>query len=1083
LLRERIASVTDLRGKTTSYHYDPFTATNPDIGPRIFLTRIDDPRTNHPVTLTYTDTVYGDWGVASLTDAVNSTWRFKFCAENSGNPCGTLDKTIGFRSDVTAPAPFTASGFSAHFDTAGRYTGKTDGRQNTSVVTPYPTANLLSTNYGLAGLKAASQTARNNQTHHAYTPEGNEQSRTQADSGVLKKTWVKAAAANLYKLTASTSPAGVLRTMDYDATGKLTSHRVASLPASTQSYDPVTQLLKQSTDPLGNPTAYTYDAQGNLLTSTDALNQVTQHQYDSQGRVTRSIDPAGVITETSYDNAGNVLKETVDPSGLNLQTQYQYDENGNQTKHTDPLGNVTTTVYDAANRVQSVTRLVGGVAVTTRNAYDALGRVSSVTNANGHTSTTTFDDAGNVSTRSDALPRTTRYTYDEDNRVATVTDPEGRVTSTDYDPMGRVSKITTPDGSVSSTYDLDGRLATQTDKRGLVTSYEYDAAGRKNKVTDPKGGVTRMTYYDDGSLKTVADPNGNATTYEVDALGRRTRLLDAKGRAWTTSYDPAGNVKTTSDPAGNSATRSYDTANRLKSIAWSDGTFVNYTLDKNGNHTQVVDNTGTTTYVYDEMDRIKSATNPNGQTVSYAYDGLGNVTTLGYPGGRNVGYRYDVVERMAGLTDWGGRSTNYTLDKSDRVTQIAHGNGATTGMSYDPAGRLQSLTSRKPDNSVLAAHTLTRDANGNITKNDVQLPLEPSFVSGNRALAVDTDNRQTALSYDAAGRVTNNGSFALGWNARDQLISIGSDSQTYNAEGVRVAQTAGGAVTRFVMDTNSSLPNLLAETDAANAVQRYYLHSPYGLVEQIDAAGNPRFYHFDPSGNTLALTNAAGQVSDAYAYTPFGETTANGATVNPFRFVGQYGVRNFNGTPLHDMRARWYAADRARFMSLDPLLGDAERPQSLNRYAYVEGNPVVRIDASGLSPTTITYDSFQIYLENEPSNFFKRWIYWYGVRKNLKASEEELSSAMKKFLDSRDLVDLMLMWLMTSNKPPQTFLPRTILKSIDKIKGKKATDDDKKKYFNKGISVYLDPQVQGAEGNCTDSSFAENFSDICARYK
>ena len=273
---------------------------------------------------------------------------------------------------------------------------------------------------------------------------------------------------------------------------------------------------------------------------------------------------------------------------------------------------------------------------------------------------------------------------------------------------------------------------------------------------------------------------------------------------------------------------------------------------------------------------------------------------------------------------------------------------------------------------------------------------------------------------------------------------------------------------------------MIAETDNVGTVQRSYVYG-YGLVEQIDSANLASYYHFDPTGSTLALTNGSGVVTDTYAYTPFGETTANGSTVNPFRYVGKLGVMD-DGNGMLYMRARYYRPDVARFMSLDAVAGEAKEPQGLNRYAYVRGNPVMGVDPSGLSPITITYDSFQIYLENEPSNFFKRWVYWYGVRKNLKSDNEELSPAMKKFLDSRDLVDLMLMWPMTSNKPPQTFLPRAILKSIDKINGKKSTDSDEKNYFNKGIAVYLDPQVQGAEGNCTDSSFAENFSDICSRY-
>jgi RHS repeat-associated protein len=59
------------------------------------------------------------------------------------------------------------------------------------------------------------------------------------------------------------------------------------------------------------------------------------------------------------------------------------------------------------------------------------------------------------------------------------------------------------------------------------------------------------------------------------------------------------------------------------------------------------------------------------------------------------------------------------------------------------------------------------------------------------------------------------------------------------------------------------------------------------------------------------------------------------------------------GNGLHFMRARYYRADIKRFMSLDALTGSINAPQSLNRYAYVMGNPVNLTDPSGNCPFCI----------------------------------------------------------------------------------------------------------------------------------
>ena len=49
------------------------------------------------------------------------------------------------------------------------------------------------------------------------------------------------------------------------------------------------------------------------------------------------------------------------------------------------------------------------------------------------------------------------------------------------------------------------------------------------------------------------------------------------------------------------------------------------------------------------------------------------------------------------------------------------------------------------------------------------------------------------------------------------------------------------------------------------------------------------------------------------------------------------------------MRARYYSPDMRRFVNADVIPGDIDNSPSLNRYAYVEGNPVSFTDPFGLS--------------------------------------------------------------------------------------------------------------------------------------
>ena len=75
------------------------------------------------------------------------------------------------------------------------------------------------------------------------------------------------------------------------------------------------------------------------------------------------------------------------------------------------------------------------------------------------------------------------------------------------------------------------------------------------------------------------------------------------------------------------------------------------------------------------------------------------------------------------------------------------------------------------------------------------------------------------------------------------------------------------------------------------------------------------------------MTFTAGTSSTAYGFT--GETT------------------DVNG--LLYLRARYYSSGAGRFLSRDTWGGDVMSPLSLNRWMYVEGNPVNLTDLSGNS--------------------------------------------------------------------------------------------------------------------------------------
>jgi len=166
---------------------------------------------------------------------------------------------------------------------------------------------------------------------------------------------------------------------------------------------------------------------------------------------------------------------------------------------------------------------------------------------------------------------------------------------------------------------------------------------------------------------------------------------------------------------------------------------------------------------------------------------------------------------------------------------------------------------------------------------------------------------------------------------------------TYNADSLRVQKQDSTGTTKSIWDGQ----NILLDANASNVTQSLYSLNPnfFGNLLSQSRAGTSSFFQFDALGSTAALASSLGSLTDTYHYKAFGEAVdGSGSTVNPFRFVGQFGYL-FDGDLLqHYLRARQYSSSIARFMSHDPL----RNPWQVNSYRYCGSRPIGVIDPSGL---------------------------------------------------------------------------------------------------------------------------------------
>lgn len=454
----------------------------------------------------------------------------------------------------------------------------------------------------------------------------------------------------------------------------------------------------------------------------------------------------------------------------------------------------------------------------------------------------------------------------------------------------------------------------------------------------------------------------------------------------------------------------YDAAGRIIKQKDSLGT-ITYTYDKNSNILTVSDKNGTITRSYDKLNRVTSVTDYRGDTISYAYDQLGNRISITYPGGEKVRYTYDRTGRLETVTDAEGRTTYYTYDKNGSLVQTVRSDGSKETRTYNAAGQMTALKDETAAGEVISDYGYEYDSLGNITKITGMEGGKAESLTGENVTAdtaetavisvsmtYDADNRLLTyngqqVEYDKEGNMTrgplNGGMADFVYDCRNRLVKVTEADGTatlyeYDAENVRTAVISKGIRTEYTTDRESVYSQTLVKTEyEKNAFGSYTKQTSrtvytygHGLVGETRDDGKELYYHYNHLGSTMAVTDGDGNILYRFVYDTYGELSdiRNGSGVSlknseavkeltagytlselasaagiEYLYNGQYGVStDQNG--LYYMRARYYNQDIKRFINRDVVSGEITNSGSLNRYCYVQGNPVSLTDPFGLCP-------------------------------------------------------------------------------------------------------------------------------------
>jgi len=211
---------------------------------------------------------------------------------------------------------------------------------------------------------------------------------------------------------------------------------------------------------------------------------------------------------------------------------------------------------------------------------------------------------------------------------------------------------------------------------------------------------------------------------------------------------------------------------------------------------------------------------------------------------------------------------------------------------------------------------------------------------------------------DGNGNQTSAIPATLTWNALNQPITVNSTSATYDALGRMVEKGVGSTYTQFVYNPDGT--NLAVYS---GSLTKGTISLPGGSTAVYNASGLNFIRHKDWLGSSRLATTWAHAVYAKEAYAPFGETYNETTTKDP-SFTGQdqnvVTAPTSSGGGVYDFLFRKYDPSAGRWLSPDPLGWGAVSPadpQSLNRYSYVENQPLEAVDPDGYSCITAQFNN------------------------------------------------------------------------------------------------------------------------------
>lgn len=697
--------------------------------------------------------------------------------------------------------------------------------------------------------------------------------------------------------------------------------------------------------------AYNPNGLGEATTASGFVSNVTYHPNGGLAGFSR----ANNIAHSQSQNVRGLPFENED-AGV-MKDRYTYDENGNVKSITDVLEGIfnRSMTYDELDRLLTANSpSVWGNATYT---YDAVDNITSAT------------VGGRASTMG----------YDGRNRLSTVV-TNGALFQYQYDPQGNILSK----GDQTYSFDLGNRM--RSSNRG--GSYQYDGNGRRTWIQN-NDGSTRVQVYSQGGqlLWAVGDdvqPNVPAT---IASYSCSSGTLSGTNCVTTSTYGATANgyVCNAGDSLSGTTCTHVETSTYGASIASYSCAAGDSLSGSTCSHTYVANTyAASPNYVCNAGDSLSGSTcshtnsspatpvyscpsgfSLNGTTCSKTTNSAASVSSytcsgLGSPNASN---------QCVGTTGW-------SVDEADSdVCQYTFTNGLAFEYSTRNRAQLLCYFQAKPVYSCPNGGTL----NGSqCTSTSTQAATVSSYtcssgsVSGSSCLTTSTYGASVA-SYscnagDSLSGTTCSHSATSTYNATPSYACSAGDSLGGSTCTRTTTSTYGASVSAWACNSGDSLSgSTCTHTSTAAATPNYSCSSgtlsgstcvggrklskilyAYLAGKQVAEVTNGAvvYTHTDALGSPVARTGPGPVLLTRTRFEPYGKP----ATAKPSKetsVIGYTGHVQDAETDLVYMQQRYYDPIVGRFLSVDPVVTDANTGKGFGLYTYVDNNPYSKVDPDG----------------------------------------------------------------------------------------------------------------------------------------